>query len=132
MTNARIWFLMVGIFASGLGACQPGYIRASELERKEQGPSHCAARCKELHMRMGALVLVGDQLPGCVCQPIERKANPAAPPSNSPPPTPSDGADEGAAAATTSYAVVLAAAAAAQQIRQQQQAQQQQQQTLAH
>jgi hypothetical protein len=110
MTNARSWLVAMGLFTSGLGACTPGYIRASELERKEQGPSACAARCQELHMRMGALVLVGDQLPGCVCQPVEHKT---------------DAADEGASAATTSYAVVLAAAAAAQNLRQQQQAQQQ-------
>ena len=111
MTNARMWLVALGIFASGLAACQPGYIKASELERKEQGPSACAARCQELHMRMGALVLVGDQLPGCVCQPVEQK---------------SGAADEGASAATTSYAVVLAAAAAAENLRRQQQTQQQQ------
>ena len=129
MTNTRIWVLMVGMFASGLAACQPGYIKADELERKEQGPSHCAARCQELHMRMGALVLVGDQLPGCVCQPIEQRVGPAA---VGPAAQSSNAADEGASAATTGYAVVLAAAAAAQQIRQQQQTQQQQQQTLVH
>ena len=78
MTNARMWLVALGIFASGLAACQPGYIKASELERKEQGPSHCAARCEELHMRMGALVLVGDELPGCVCQPVEARPAPQA------------------------------------------------------
>jgi len=92
-------------------------MKAADLERKEQGPSHCAARCEELGMRMGALVLVGDDLPGCVCQPLIVQGSPQAAP-------PAAGASqEGASAATTGY-VVLAAAAAAQ--RQQQQRQQQQ------
>jgi hypothetical protein len=56
---------------------------------------------------MGALVLVGDQLPGCVCQPPQAQA---------------DVANEGASGATAGHAVLLAAAAAArqEQLRQQQ------------
>jgi hypothetical protein len=129
MMNGRVWWVAMGLLVSGLAACQPGYIKASELERKEQGPSHCAARCEELHMRMGALVLVGDELPGCVCQPVEARPAPQAASAAEPA---SNVADEGASAATTSYAVVLAAAAAAQRARQQQQQQQQQQQTMYH
>jgi hypothetical protein len=130
MMNGRMFWVAMAMYASGLAACQPGYIKASELERKEQGPSHCAARCEELHMRMGALVLVGDELPGCVCQPVEQRV-PAPQAANA-----TDGAgnvaDEGASAATTSYAVVLAAAAAAQRQRQLAQQQQQQQQQNAY
>jgi hypothetical protein len=63
-------------------------------------------------MEMGAIVLVGAELPGCVCQP-RGGAQPLA--------------QKGASAATTSYAVVLAAAAAARQQQLQQQQQQQQQ-----
>jgi hypothetical protein len=101
-------------FLVSFGACTPGYMRADDLERREQGPSACAKRCEELGMRMGALVLVGDTLPGCVCQPVYKaKAGPKE--------KPDDAAQEGASAATTSYAVVLAAAAAAQQQQQQQQ-----------
>ena len=88
--------------------CASGYVKAEALNKKELGPEHCAARCRELGMEMGALVLVSDQLPGCVCQP---KAGATAT---------SDGgvastSQEGAAGATTGYAVGLAAAAAAHQ-----------------
>ena len=113
----RFWVRAVGVLAVGLGACTPGYMKASDLEAKEQGPSHCAARCEELGMRMGALVLVGDDLPGCVCQPRYK----------APPPANDDSAEEGASAATTGYVVLAAAAAAARQ-----QQQQQQQQTYYH
>ncbi len=89
--------------------CTPGYLKPADLERKEQGPQHCALRCKELGMKMGALVLVADQLPGCVCQPVAG----------------ADAAQQAASGATTSYAVVLAAAAAAQQQQQRQQQAQQ-------
>jgi hypothetical protein len=89
-------------------------MKASDLELKEQGPSHCQARCHELGMEMGALVLVSDQMPGCVCQPRGTVA-----------PT----AKEGASAATTGYVVIAAAAAAArqQQVQREQQQRQQQQ-----
>lgn len=110
---ARSWVAAVVVFGMSFGACTPGYMNASELNRKEQGPSHCAARCEQLGMRMAALVLVSDQLPGCVCEPLGR------------PKASADGAaDVGASAATTGYVVIAAAAAAA---RQQQVAQQQQQ-----
>src|SRR6478736_6559829 len=75
-----------GAFATGLAACSPGYMKASELESKHQGPSDCEARCVELGMRMGALVLVSDTLPGCVCQPVP--AAPGAPPGPPAPPAP--------------------------------------------
>jgi hypothetical protein len=107
-----------------LAGCRPGYIKASDLESKGQGPSACAKSCEELGMRMAALVLVGDTLPGCVCQPVTVQsptpkvdapavppAVPSAAPSTTPPPPP---AAEGAAAATIGY-VVIAAAIAAQQ-----------------
>jgi hypothetical protein len=100
---------LVGLSALG---CRPGYMKAEDLHRKEQGPSHCASRCHELGMEMGALVLVGDQLPGCVCVPRGARAQ---------------AAQTGASAATTGYGVVLAAAAAARQQQQHQHQQQQQQ-----
>ena len=98
--------LLVG--ASFIAGCTPGYIDAKDLERREQGPTHCAGRCHELGLEMGAMVLVGDTLPGCVCVPrgTHEKA-----------------ASEGASASTVGYVVIAAAAAA----RRQQQAQQQQQ-----
>lgn len=114
----------VGVFATSLAACSPGYMKASELESKHQGPADCEARCVELGMRMGALVLVSDTLPGCVCQPKPKPAE-APPPSAGAGPT-SDAAEQGASAATTSYVVAMAAAAAARasQTQQQKQAQQ--------
>jgi hypothetical protein len=60
-------------------------------------------------MQMGALVLVGDQLPGCVCQP---RGAPVAV------------SRDAASATTAGYAVMLAAAAAAYRQQQQRQAQQ--------
>jgi hypothetical protein len=55
--------------ASSVG-CRPGYLRASDLESSGQGPAACAKSCEDLGMRMGALVLVSNSLPGCVCQPV--------------------------------------------------------------
>ena len=62
-------------------------------------------------MRMGALVLVADQLPGCVCQTLGS-------------PNAADVPAQGASAAVTGEIVVAAAAAAARQQQQQQQQQQ--------
>ena len=90
-------------------ACTPGYMKASELDKKEQGPSFCAARCHELGMRMGALVLVSNDLPGCVCQTLASPSNAADVPA------------QGASAAVAGEVVVAAAAAAARQQQQQQQ-----------
>jgi hypothetical protein len=107
-----------------MAGCAPGYIKSSDLERQGQGPSACAKSCEDLGMRMTALVLVGDMLPGCVCQPVVKQGSvPAAAPAPAPaaPSTP----ESGAAASTTGFVVVAAAAAAAQQ--QQRQRQQQQQ-----
>lgn len=118
--------LRVGVFGAlvlvGLGGCTPGYMKASELESRGQGPAACEKSCSDLGMRMAALVLVGDQLPGCVCQPLHVEGAPATPGK-------APEADQGAAASTTGY-VVLAAAAAARQ--QQQQQQQQQSYTQKH
>lgn len=53
-------------------ACGPhGYETSRELESRGQGPSGCAERCTELGMQMTALVLVGAEMSGCVCQPLE-------------------------------------------------------------
>jgi hypothetical protein len=105
--------LIVGAVALGALGCKPGYMKPDELNRKEQGPAHCAARCYELGMEMGALVLVSDQLPGCVCVPRGAKAQ---------------AAQQGASGATGGFVVIAAAAAAARQ----QQVQQQQQAYQAH
>ena len=98
---------------SWMAGCTPGYIDAKDLERREQGPTHCAGRCHELGLEMGAMVLVGDTLPGCVCVPRGTREK---------------SASEGASASTVGYVVIAAAAAA----RRQQQAQQQQQQRRAN
>jgi hypothetical protein len=111
MNGVRILVGSLGIFAIFMGACTPGYMSSKELEHREQGPAYCAKRCHELGMRMGAFVLVGDQLPGCVCQPLDTKAQ---------------ASQDGASASTTAYVVAMAAAAAAQQQQQQQQRQAQQ------
>jgi hypothetical protein len=132
MTNRRFLTVIMGVFATALAACSPGYMKASELESKHQGPADCQARCVELGMRMGALVLVSDTLPGCVCQPTPTVAPAApaptpaapasvpapalsgAPPANPAPAAPiSDVSQQGASAATASYVVATMAAAAA-------------------
>src|SRR6478752_9313957 len=144
MNNQR-WSraLLVSVLALwACAGCQPGYMKASDLESRGQGPSACIKSCEDIGMRMGALVLVGNDLPGCVCQPLTLqgaappKAEPAPPaqaPAAAPPapaPAPAAPAAPGgaafdsttqssndAAAATTTGYVVLAAAAAARQAR---------------
>jgi hypothetical protein len=96
----------------GTVGCTQGYMKADDLNRNEQGPTHCAARCHELGMEMGALVLVSNQLPGCVCLPRGVRVQ----------------AEHGGASAATVGFVIIAAAAAAQE----QQRQQQQQQQTTH
>jgi hypothetical protein len=100
-----------------MAGCTPGYMKSTELERKGQGPSACAKSCEDLGMRMTAMVLVGNQLPGCVCQPLVKQG---------PIPTPAPGSpsEPGAAASTTGFVVIAAAAAARQQQEQQRQQQQ--------
>jgi hypothetical protein len=106
-----------------MAGCTPGYIKSADLERKGQGPSACAKSCEDLGMRMTALVLVGDQLPGCVCQPVVKQA-----PISAPAPAPAATPESGAAASTTGFVVIAAAAAAQQQQQQQRQRQLQRQQ----
>src|SRR6478735_8073608 len=86
--NRRLWTALAGAFATALLGCSPGYMKASELESKHQGPSDCEARCAELGMRMGALVLVSDTLPGCVCEPKPAPAPPPAVPAPAAAPSP--------------------------------------------
>ena len=120
---------LCGFVALCIGAlgCQPGYIKAGELEAQGQGPSACRKSCEDLGMRMTALVLVGNTLPGCVCQPLV-KQEPAPLPGIAPTNQtgPSASAEDGAAASTTGYVVIAAAAAAAREQQRQQQQQQQQ------
>ncbi|HKY38914.1 MAG TPA: hypothetical protein VJN18_23405, partial [Polyangiaceae bacterium] len=59
-----------------LSACAPGYMKASDLERRGQGPTACAQACEDLKMKMVAMVLVSDTLPGCVCQVLEVRGAP--------------------------------------------------------
>lgn len=92
-------------------------MKSSDLESRNQGPSACLQSCKDIGMRMTALVLVGNQQPGCVCQPLVTEAVPA----------PATGTkEEGAAASTTGYVVIAAAAAAQRQAELQRQQQQSQ------
>jgi hypothetical protein len=123
---------LCGFVALCIGAlgCQPGYIKAGDLEAKGQGPSACRKSCEDLGMRMTALVLVGNTLPGCVCQPVV-KQEPAplpgiAPTNQAGPSASAASAEEGAAASSTGYVVIAAAAAAAREQQRQQQQQQQQ------
>jgi len=99
----RAWVLVLG---AGLVGCAPGYIKSSDLEAREQGPAACNKSCKELGMRMTALVLVGDQQPGCVCQPLITEGAPAPAAATT---------EQGAAASTTGFVVIAAAAAAQRQ-----------------
>jgi len=120
--NRRSWAAILGVFATVLAACSPGYMKASELESKHQAPSDCEARCVELGMRMGAFVLVSDTLPGCVCQPKPASEAPKPSPSEAPK---SDPAQQGATD-TANDVVVMAAAAAARASQAQQQKRQEQ------
>ncbi len=122
--NGRFFSAGVGVFAMALAGCSPGYMKASDLESKHQGPKDCEARCVELGMRMGALVLVADAMPGCVCQP-----QPAA--GEAPKPSPgeapkSDAAPQAASATSVSPVLAMAAAVAARAAQTEQQKQQQQ------
>jgi hypothetical protein len=110
-----------------VNGCAPGYIKASELEARGQGPAECARSCEGLKMRMAALVLVGNDLPGCVCQPLPTQAAPLGAPLPQPQQPQESALSDGAAASTTGYVVLAAAAAAREQQRKQQQLQQQQQ-----
>ena len=67
--RAAVGMLAGSFLAAAAGGCAPGYVKAADLESAKQGPQHCAARCHELGMEMGALVLVSNMMPGCVCQP---------------------------------------------------------------
>jgi len=128
---------MYGVGAIG---CTPGYLKADDLEHRDQGPAACAKVCGDLQMRMVAMVLVADALPGCVCQVLDVVPAPVLVPIPGAPPAPlapppntvnPEGTNpvhaEGAAASAGSYVVIAAAAAAQQQQQQRQQRQQQQQ-----
>ena len=83
----------MGVVALGLllSACAPGYMKASDLESRGQGPTACAHVCEDLKMKMVAMVLVSDTLPGCVCQVLEVQGAAPAPapaPAAAPPPPP--------------------------------------------
>jgi hypothetical protein len=111
--GVRIGLLaVVALGLSGVG-CTPGYMTAKNLESRGQGPAACEKSCADLGMRMAALVLVGNELPGCVCQPLHVQGAPLEAPK------PSAESDSGAAASTTGYVVLAAAAAARQQQEQQ-------------
>ena len=139
--NRRFCAAIAGVFATTLAGCSPGYMKASELESKHQGPSDCEARCAELGMRMGAFVLVSDTLPGCVCQPKAAPSEVPKPPSSEAPTpasseaptttptqgeTPKSDAPRPGASADTDQVVIMAAAVAARAVQTEQQKQQQQ------
>jgi len=132
--NRRFWAAAIaGVFSTTLQGCSPGYMKASELESKHQGPSDCEARCVELGMRMGAFVLVSDTLPGCVCQPKPAASEAPKPPTSEAPTTtpmpaeaPKPEAPRPGASADTDQAVIMAAAVVARAVQTEQQKQQQQ------
>jgi hypothetical protein len=99
MPNTLRILALVSLLLSAT-ACAPGYINAKQLESREQGPSACKKSCGELDMEMGAFVLVGNTVPGCVCVP--KSAKPSA-------------SVEGASGGGAGGFVLIAAAAAAQQ-----------------
>ena len=131
----RFWVAAV-VLVSVLGAVgcdHSGYVHAEDLENDGRGPTGCAKSCNDLGMRMAAMVLVSNQLPGCVCQPVVVYGAPrsSAGPVVAPPPSPGAANDldnSGAAAAVAGEVVIAAAAAAARQ----QQMQQQQSYNAAH
>ena len=88
---------LLGLSCLALNGCAPGYVKASELEQRDQGPSACAKSCSDLGMRMVAMVLVGDTLPGCVCQVLPVQGNPAPAPASA---VDAGSSTEGAAAST--------------------------------
>lgn len=110
-TAVSIAISIATLMAASLNfACTRGYVETADLERQNQGPSACYSRCQELGMTMGALVLVSNSTPACVCEPVATSGSPIA----------------GSAGAAGGEVVVAAAAAQAQQdqMRRQQQAQQ--------
>jgi hypothetical protein len=121
--DKRVLIVAGGFLALSLAACTPGYMKASDLERLEQGPRDCEKSCNDLGMRMVAMVLVSNQLPGCVCQPM-LVALPVPPPAPGAPPAlpaaQNDSAQVGAAAAVSGEVVIAAAAAAYNQQQQRQ------------
>jgi hypothetical protein len=117
----RLSLVVLGVTLLG---CAPGYIKSADLEAREQGPTACARSCEDIGMRMTALVLVGNEQPGCVCQPVAKESpQPLVPPAVAPAGAP----QEGAAASTTGYVVIAAADAARRQSERQRQQQQLQQ-----
>lgn len=67
----------IAFLGLALAGCAPGYMNAADLDRRGQGPSACSKSCEDIGMRMVAMVLVSDQLPGCVCQIVEEPTTPA-------------------------------------------------------
>ena len=124
----QVWMALSGVlWAWGVSACTPGYIKSSELEIKGQGPAACSKACTDIGMRMTAMVLVGDTVPGCVCQPVTvAPPTPPVPAGAAPVPAPAAGSPEHGAAASPGGYVVMAAAAAPRQQQEQQRMQQQQ------
>lgn len=99
---------MLALGSMNLGACAPSYMKPSELEQSNVGPKQCAARCEDLGLRMGALVLVPGALPGCVCQPKRNdKEKPSA-----------DDAAQDSATATSAADVVVVDAASVKKAQQ--------------
>lgn len=90
-----------------LAACTEGYIKSNDLESNGQGPSACAKACEEIGMRMTAMVLVGDSVPGCVCQPVTPAPAGIGSPTP-PPPAAVSGAEQGAAASAGGYVIIAA------------------------
>jgi hypothetical protein len=117
---AKLGCTLIVVVATG---CTPGYMKSNELESKGQGPSACSKACEDIGMRMTAMVLVGDTVPGCVCQPVTT-APAGSPPAPAPPATEA-APEQGAAASSGGYVLIAAAAAARQQQEQQRQLQQQ-------
>jgi hypothetical protein len=69
MRTVILAFSVACLAVASMG-CSQGYRSASDLQDDERGPQHCAQRCQELGMQMGAFVLVEHAIAGCVCEPI--------------------------------------------------------------
>jgi hypothetical protein len=98
-------FAVLGLSLTG---CATGYMDAADLDRRGQGPSACSKSCQDIGMRMVAMVLVSDQLPGCVCQVMEEQKAPAP---ATPPAAEQNTPTESSAASTVGVVVVAASVA---------------------
>jgi hypothetical protein len=128
--SRAIHFAIASLVLSVLVGCHTGYMKTEDLTSNKTGPKDCDARCHELGMEMGALVLIADTLPACVCQPVPAASRGAQPGAESGPA--SLAPVSGAAPAGGYVAIAAAAEAASRQAMLQQQAYQRSSQPVVY